>query len=310
MAATQSPPRTSLTDILLDQAGLSLERLPMLHVIFDRVASQCSDALRQISTTPAYLQLDELTTGRIGDILDGSGAAVAAVYHSRELDSQILIGLDRAFVFTLIEAMFGGDGSEPPFGDERVLSTIETRVVQLICDHAANALQASFAAVAPATFKFERMETRMDFAVIGRRNNHAVVAHVMLQALERTGRLFIVIPQVALNPIRQNLARDATAEASPRDPRWTKQLEAEVGRTTVSLRAVIEEPGLTLGDVAALRVGEVLKLRATPRTPIKLEAQDQALFWCQLGQADGLYTVCVEDRIDQRQEFLDGIAGR
>jgi flagellar motor switch protein FliM len=309
MATTQAPARDSLSDILLEQAGLSLERLPMLHVIVDRMANQCSESLRQLSATPAYLQLDELATGRIGDILDAYGAGVAAVYHSRELDSQILIGLDRAFLFTLVEALFGGDGSEPPFKDDRALSTVETRVAQLMCDHAANALQASFAPVAAATFKFERMETRMDFAVIGRRNNHAVVAHIVLQALERTGRLFIVIPQTALNPIRQNLARDVTAEVSARDPRWTKLLEAEVARTTVSLRAVIDEPGLTLADITSLKVGEVLKLRATPRTPVKLEAQDQSLFLCELGQADGFYTVCVEDRIDQRQEFLNGIAG-
>jgi flagellar motor switch protein FliM len=309
MATTQSPARDSLSDILLEQAGLSLERVPMLHVVFDRVASQCSEALRHISTTPAFLQLDGLATGRLGDILDEYGAGMAAVYHSRELDSQILIGVDRAFLFTLIEAMFGGDGTEPPFREDRALSTIETRIAQLMCEHAANALQASLAPVAPATFKFERIEARMDFAVIGRRNNHAVVAHIVLQALERTGRLFIVIPQAALNPIRQNLARDVSAEVSTRDPRWTKQLEAEVGRTAVSLRAVIDEPGLTLGDITALKVGDVLKLRATPRTPVKLEAEDQSLFLCQLGQADGFYTVCVEDRIDQRQEFLNGLAG-
>jgi flagellar motor switch protein FliM len=310
MAATQAPPRSSLTDILLEQAGLSLERLPMLQVIFDRVATQCSEGLRQVSTTPAYLQLDEVATGRLGDILDEFGAGLTTVYHSPELDSQVLIGVDRAFLFTLVEAMFGGDGSEPPCKDDRPLSTIETRVAQLICEQAANALHSAFAPVAPATFKFERVETRMDFAVVGRRNNHAVVARVRLHAIERTGRLFIVIPQAALNPIRQNLARDVAAEVSQRDPRWVKQLESEVGRTAVSLRAVIDEPGLTLGDVAALKVGEVLKLRATPRSPIKLEAQDQSLFMCQLGQADGFYTVRVESRIDQKQELLDGLAGR
>lgn len=312
MAATaaQAQSRSSLTDILADQAGLSLERLPMLPVIFDRVATQCSEGLRQVSTAVTQLEIEEVATGRLGDILDRSGAGIAAVYHCRELDSQILIGLDRPFLFTLVEAIFGGDGSEAPFAGERPLSTIETRVAQLMCEQAANALHAAFAPVAPATFKFERIETRMDFAVIGRRNNHAVVTRMRLTAIERSGRLFIVIPQAALNPIRQNLARDLTAEVSQRDPRWARQLEAEIGRTTVSLRAVIDEPGLTLGDVAALKVGHVLKLRATPRSPVKLEAQDHSLFLCQLGQADGLYTVRVEERIDQRQEFLDGLAGR
>ena len=307
MAAAASP-RGSLTDILLEQAGLSLERLPMLRVIFDRVATQCSEALRQIATAPAHVELKEVATGRIAETLDGYASGIAAVYHARELDAQILIGLDRPFLFTLVEAMFGGDGSEPSFEDERPLSTIETRIAQLMCEHAANALAAAFTPVAPTTFKFDRVETRMELALVGRRNNHAVTARIELRTMERGGSLFILIPQSALNPIRQNLARDLSTDVAQRDPRWTKHLEAEVGRTTVALRAVIDEPGLTLADVASLQVGQVLKLRATPATPVRLEAQDHALYLCQLGQAEGYYTVRVEGRVDEKQEFLDAIA--
>lgn len=309
-SATQAAPGREFTDILLDQSGLSVDRLPMLNVVFDRVASQCVEALRQLSTTPAYLQVEEISTGRIGDILDEYRGSIAAVYHSREWESQILIGLDRGSVFALAEAMFGGDGSEPAFDHERALSTIEMRIAQIIFDQTTQALQTSFLPVCQTSFKFERVETRMDFVVIGRRNNNAVVAKIRLRALERGGALFIVIPQTALNPFRQNLTRDVSADLASRDPRWTKQMEGEIGRTEITLRAVIKEADLTLGDIAALRVGQVLKLKATPATPVELEASEQTLFRCQLGQAEGFYTVRIDEHVDQEQERMDDILSR
>ena len=41
-----------------------------------------------------------------------------------------------------------------------------------------------------APLKFERLETRMDFAIIGRRNSMAVIAKLLVQALGRGGEMF------------------------------------------------------------------------------------------------------------------------
>jgi flagellar motor switch protein FliM len=106
------------------------------------------------------------------------------------------------------------------------------------------------------------------------------------------------------------LARDVTEDVSVSDPRWAKQFENEIRRTEVKLRATIEEHQFTLGDIADLRVGQVLKLQATPTSRIKVECNNEALFWCQLGQDDGAYTVRIEDFVDQEQEFLDDILAR
>jgi flagellar motor switch protein FliM len=308
-AAAAGKPRD--IDRLLDAAGISIERLPMLRLAVDRMTSLCADSFRPMTTSPAFFSPTKMATGRIGDILDAyAGNVVVAVYHAPEWDSRILFGLDRGFLFTAVETVFGGDGNEPPFEFERPFSTLELRMAQLMCDQAANALKSAFAPISEVSFKFERIETRLDFVSIGRPSNLAVVAKIGLRALERGGEMLVVIPQSALNPMRQILARDASSDVSARDPRWAKQFENEIRRTEVTLRATIEEQHLTLGDIAALKVGQVLKLQATPTSRIKLECNDQALFWCQLGQGDGCYTIRIEDFVDQEQEFLDDILAR
>ncbi|MFG1421491.1 flagellar motor switch protein FliM [Roseixanthobacter liquoris] len=300
-----------IRDMLLDAAGLSLDRLPMLHVIFDRMSTFCADSLRTLAASQAYYSLSSVESGRIGDVLEMyEGMAVAGIFHAPSWDSHIIVGFDRDFIFTMMEVLFGADGSEPPVDDERSFSNIESRVAQLLFEQMSKVLRSSFAPVTDTTFTFERQETRMDFAVIGRRNNLAIVTKFLLQALNRGGEMFVIIPQSALTPMRQALSRTTSAESSGRDPKWTQQIRGEVNRTQVKVRAILEERHFPLGEIAELKVGQVIKLQATPRTRIKLESKDQPLFWCHLGQAEGSYVLRVDDLISPEQEFLNDLFPR
>lgn len=300
-----------IRDRLLDAAGLSLERLPMLHVILDRVATFCADQLRQFAASPVYFSLSNVESQRFGDILEPYEAnAIAGIFQAPEWDSHILVGFDRDFVFTMVEVFLGSDGSEPPLDEERTFSNIEMRMAHRVFEQIGKAMQSAFALVADTPFKLERTELRMDFAVIGRRNNQAVVAKFILQALNRGGEMFIVIPQSVLNPMRQSLARILVGETSARDSRWTKQIAGEVQKTPVTLKAILEEKPLTLGEIADLKVGQVIELRATPRTRVKLIGNDRELFWCDVGQDDGGLLLRVDHFIDQDQEFIEDVLSR
>jgi len=300
-----------IRDMLLDAAGLSLERLPMLNVLFDRMATACADALRQLATSQAYFSLSSVENGRIGDALEGyEGMAIAGIFQADSWDSQLIVGFDRDFIYSMIEVLFGADGSEPPVEDERNFTNIEGRVAQLLFEQMAKVLKASFAIVSDTDFNFERQETRMDFAVIGRRNNLAVTAKFLLQALNRGGEMFVIIPQSALTPLRHALSRTTPTESTGRDPKWAQKIREEVSRTAVKVRTILEQRDIDLGEVADLKVGQVLMLRATPSSRLKLESADQPLFWCRLGQADGSYVVCLDDQINPQQEFIDDVLRR
>lgn len=309
MSGAQSA--NDIRDMLLDAAGLSLDRLPMLHVIFDRMSTTCAEHLRHMAASPMYYSLSGLESGRITEILEMYEAnAVAGIFHAPEWDSHILIGFDRDFIYTMVEVLFGSDGSEPPVEEARGFSNIELRMAQTLFEQVAKALQASFSLIVDTKFKLERIETRMDFAVIGRRNNQAVAAKFLLQALNRGGEMFVIIPQSVLNPMRKALSQVVTGESSGRDPRWMKQIATEVKKTEVTLKAVLEERFLSLGEIADLKIGDVIELQATPRSRVKLEGNQQGLFWCHIGQSEGSYVLKVDELIDQEKEFLDDVLPR
>ena len=271
----------------------------MLRVIFDRLAMQCSENTRQLSTAPAYFSVNSVKTERLGKILEtAEGKAVVAVLHAQAWDARVLVGLDNKLIFALVEALYV---------ENRALTNIEMRVAQKTIDLISRSLQSAFSVIVESNFKFERIETRMDFAAIAPRNNFAVLAKFNLRILARSGELFIVIPQAALNPIRQSLTADHTIDVAAADPRWSRRIKTEVSKAEVTVQAIIQEEGFTLGDIADLKVGHILQLKSTPKSRVRLECNDEPLFWCQLGQAEGNYTLRVDAVVDSDQDFLDGL---
>jgi flagellar motor switch protein FliM len=293
---------------LLDAGGMSVERMPLLNVIFDRMLTQCSESLRVLCASPAIFSVVSSQTDRMGEILSAfEGRVVVAIFQAAAWESRIILGCDHNFLFSMAEALFGGDGGEPAVIEDRTPSNIEMRIAQAVFDRVARAMQASFSAVVETTLKFETLETRMDFAVIVPRGTFAILTTVNLQILDRVGEMYIVLPQPALNAIRQNLTSDPTKDAVARDPRWVRQMQNEITRSEVRVSGMIEEHQFTLGDIANLKVGQVMHLQATTRSRVKLECNSQALFWCELGQAEGHYTLRVDDIVDKDQEFMDDL---
>ena len=293
---------------LLDAAGIAVDRLPMLNVVFDRMVTLCSESFRYLTSTPPMFTIKAIRSERFGEILDPRADRVAlAVFQAPAWDSRILVGVDHELVFTFTEALFGGDGTEPAPTERRALSNIELQVVQMIFEHVVKAMQTAFSSVAETSFRFERLETKVEFAGIAPRANFALLGTLEMRMVDRAGEFFVIIPQTALNAIRPSLGRDAASDAATNDPRWSKQIRSEVSRTEVAVRGVIEETQFCLSDIADLQVGQILKLQATPRSRVKLECNSQPLFWCELGQGKGHYTLRIEDDFDQEREFVDDL---
>jgi hypothetical protein len=102
-------------DRLLDAPGISIDRMPMLQVVLDRMAAECSENLRQLSAAPAFFSVDAIAAKRLGDVLDAFENNVAiGIFYVQAWDSRILIGLDHNFVFTLAEALFAAMDARHP----------------------------------------------------------------------------------------------------------------------------------------------------------------------------------------------------
>ena len=226
-------------------------------------------------------------------VADRSVGAALRVGDARE---RAYLFVDRDAVFDLVEIAFGGDGSEPPYREERDFTSLEMQVGRYLIETFIGAL-AQISENGPPTIVVDRLEQRTESLAVPAYERGSI-ARFVLTIFQRETSFYIIIPD-QLGPLLQKayayLGKDPEEQEGDRE--WSRRLQDNVEAADIVLRVVLRENGFTLGDVASFAPGQILALSASPRTPVTLEGDQSPLFSCQLGQAEGRYTVRVQEEI-------------
>lgn len=309
MASNSAPAATPRSGIeLLTGSTQDADKLPGLRDILNETAIALAQALLPSTASRLDMVLLAIQTGKAGDVLSTHAESVAsAAIKSAQWDGPILIGVDRAFVLSLVDTLFGGDGSEPPYRTERPLTKLETSIVKWLFEQVNRSLQASFKRLADISLTLERIDNPPAFDCLGRPSSTVAAATFELKCSGGVGRMFIALPQPVLGFLKSAPARQAPVQTTALDPGWSRSLGNRIGRAGLSMKAILGATQLRLGEVAALRPGQIIALDAISQNRVRLDCNGQPLYWCKLGQADGVYTLSIEREIDQEQEFMDDI---
>jgi flagellar motor switch protein FliM len=292
---------------LFGGGSISLDRFPMLRVAFERAAVACTQEFRALTSNPSLLTVASVETGTAGEIFaQHDGAIVTAALHASGWNTRLLISARRSAVFAIVEMMLGGDGSQPAYAGKRLFSKTETRIAAAFFERFAKALAASVASVAPTPLTLEAPANTINFEAVGNANTPVFAAKLGLDALGRGGEIVVAVPQSAIVLQRKAFASVERETARP-DPSWTEQIEREITRANVTLSAVLDERTMRLAEISQLRVGQILELKATPRSRVHLECDGERMIVCQFGRSNGVYTLRVDDFVDREREFMNDI---
>ena len=292
------------TEKLLETPKLALDRLPLLTSILERLVATCAESFRELCMIPASFFVNQLEAGNSWDVLETYEDSIAGIYFAREWDAHILVGLDRRFIFSLTDAAFGGDGSNPPFESDRPFTSLESRLAKTVFGIVVPAFEELLQQITPVTFELEKVESKLDFQILGQSEIPVVVVQILFQILDNGGRLFMIIPQSALHPVRKRLERARSFESMQMDPDWAHKMQDGLVTADVKMEAVLEGPELSLDEIAGLRPGQIVRLSCDAQTPVAFECEGERIFWCRLAQSKGYFTMVVDAPIDRQQEFM------
>jgi flagellar motor switch protein FliM len=285
-----------------------VERLPMLRAILQKTATSWAEQLRGISASAPEVVLVGVESGPPDTMIASTASqAVACIIEAPKWNARLIVCAEYEFVFTVVEMLLGGDGSEPAPLPDRPLSRTELGIAQLAFEQFANALEQGFSLVAPATFQVGEAAARVSFDVLGRLTVPIVAAKFHLFAVGLGGGITLMMSQSVLSPMRNDLSRTASPESVRPDPAWSQKIQSEVSRANVDLVAVLDEQELSLSDVARFAVGQVLPLSASPDGVVRVESNGEPLINCEIGKSNGAYALRVRDFIDQEKEFMNDI---
>lgn len=292
---------------LLANASGNTAKAVLLQDVFTAVANTLSTRITEGLTGPVEVTLGGIEMGSAGDALNAHAeSVVSATLKADPWNAHLLAGVDKNFAFALVEAVFGARESSRTNHADRPLTRIELDIVKWFFNAVAIALHSGFAPLASANFMVEQVDCPPAYQNLGKPSTPIAAVTLELRCVAGTGRMFVAVPQsvlVYLNPPK--IIERETAQ--PIDPLWTKSLGHRVSRADVQMRALLGSIELTLEEVAEFREALVVPLDRLSASRVRLECNGEALYWCSLGQADGVYTLCVEAPINQEQEFLDDI---
>lgn len=298
------------TDKLLEPPKLEVERLHVLKGVLERLVTTLAERFRDYCNVPSSFFVNQMESGNSWDVLESYEDSIAGIYYCRQWDSKIVVGLDRRFVFSLIDAAFGGDGSMPPFESDRPFTSLEARLARSVFNIIIPEFEDLLNTITPVNFDLEKLETKLDFQILGQTDIPVIAVQILFQILDNGGRMFLIIPQAALHPIRKQLERTRALDGTNADPDWQRKMQDGLASSDMVLKGVLEGPQMTLDQLAALEPGQILRLNADTKSLIALECQDERIFLCRLAQSKSQFALVVEQAVDREKELVaDLISG-
>jgi flagellar motor switch protein FliM len=291
---------------ILSSALVSYERLPMLEVVFDRLARLMSTSLRNFTTDNVEVRLDNITSARFGEHLKSIPLpSILGVFKAEEWENHGLITVDSNLIYSVVDVLLGGRrGCTALPKDGRGYTTIECNLVERMLRVVLANLSAAFEPLTPVTFQFERLETNPRFATIARHTNATIIVSLWVEMGDRSGRIEVMIPYATLEPVRELLLQMFIGEKFGRDSIWEGHLTAELWQTEVSIQAVLDGAELSLGDVLNWQEGSQILLNSTPDSTVELRCGETAMFEAKMGQKGGNIAVQLAGKIKKRGNTL------
>jgi flagellar motor switch protein FliM len=289
---------------ILSSALVSYERLPMLEVVFDRLVRLMTTSLRNFTSDNVEVSLDSMNPIRFGDYLNKIQLpAMLSVIKAEEWDNYLLITVDSAMIYSIVDVLLGGRrGTAAMRVEGRPYTTIERSLVERLIKVMLNDLSAAFEPLSPVTFRFDRLETNPRFATISRPSNAAIVARFRIEMEDRGGKIELLLPFATLEPVRELLLQMFMGEKFGRDSIWETHLATELWQTEIELVAVMDEQPGRLQDVFNLKVGSRMMFAATPDSLVQMRCGGVPMYTGRMGRKGDRIAIQIEDRIDRKQQ--------
>jgi flagellar motor switch protein FliM len=289
-----------------------------LQVIFGQLPRVMAEELGNLSLLPLKVRLLDLAASTLGETCTLPPNTLAGVVRAERWRSWVYFISDPLATALFVEAATGCEGFPASGITPRPVTKTDANVLRVLFRRVARSLTNAFSLLVDVAFDVGPVVDKVELEPQLSTSSPVVAARLSLEYGGHAGVLTIVIPQSALEPIRDLLAGGAVGEALGAaggqsrfrdDTAWSKQLSEEIARAFISLNGVLEERPISLGEVQRFAVGSVVELSSTSLSRVRLEADGNPLFWCELGKREGVLILRVDDDFDRDREAIDEFYG-
>ncbi len=240
-------------------------RMPTLEFLHENFARLYRNSMTNMLKRDLKVTFEGVQPYRAADYLSRLPMpACLDLARSRALPGQLLFSLHPALLYSLVEAYFGGNNSAAKSQGRRegVLTPTEIRFAQVMVRQACTDLGQVWQPVATLDLEVTKHESSAHFIDIAGPGETLYVNRFLVEMPSVTGELDFVIPSASLEPLREVLTSGSGARPVAEGQPWSRAIGHGLNQAQVDVRVVLAEAGISLGELVALKPGDVIPIEA------------------------------------------------
>jgi flagellar motor switch protein FliM len=203
-----------------------------------------------------------------------------------------LVVFDPSLVFAIIDCMFGGDGRFHTRIEGRDFTMVEYRIIQRTLEIVFSNYETAWAPVHKVECEYIRSEMNTQFANIATPNELVVTSSFNVEIGGMAGNFHICIPNSSFDPIRDLLKSSVSGDGAGTNHSWGRLLTKEIKTAEVELVATLGQAQLSIAELIALKVGDMIPLALTEEVEVCVE--NVPVISCRYGTFGAHYALRVE----------------
>ncbi len=278
---------------LATQERIVRGRMPTLEIINERFARLFRIGLFNFLRRTAEVSVGPLRTCKYSEFVRNLVVpANLNLVQLKPLRGTSLIVFDPSLVFLIVDNMFGGDGRFHSRVEGRDFTPTEQRIIQRVLEILFEAYAKSWEPVHPIEFEYVRSEMNTQFANIATPNEVVVATTFNVELGSVSGEIHVCMPYATIEPIRDLLTSPLQGEALGVDKRWVRLMTQQIQSAEVELVANLGTKTVTLEDILAMEVGDMIPLSIAQEVEVKVDSVP--VMSCRYGTFNGQYALRVD----------------
>lgn len=247
---------------LANQDRIIRGRMPVLEIINDRFARLCTNALTNTIRKRVELSPISIDMTKFGEFMRSLPVPTSInIFKMEPLRGNALLIIDARLVFSLVENIFGGTGSQPKV-EGREFTRIEQAIIDRVVRIALDVMEESWYPVHDVKLELIRSEINPQFATIVPPSDVVVVINYEVELDNSVGSMLICLPYSTIEPIRSKLNANYQSERLEVDHAWVGRLKDRLFETPIDLKIELGNSQITSNQLLRLKVGDIITLES------------------------------------------------
>jgi len=278
-----------------------LRTLEIIHENFGRLFQTFLSGYLRAPVKTNILTVDQFAYSEFSNAI--SNPAFLSIIDFKPLNGQILIDISTNVVYSIIDRLLGGDGTEKQ--EIRAFSEIELSLLESMMNKIMPIIEESWQNVVQLKPKLDKIETNPQFAQIVPPNETIALITMNIDIGATEGMLNVCIPYLVIEPILDKLSTRYWFSTEQRglSEKEMAAVRERILNTRVPVRAELGSTTLNVREVLNLQRGDVIKLDTFIDDMAKIKVGSQVKFVGNIGVSKNKMAIKIANVVKDGDEI-------